>query len=174
MADGKPLDVGWAANPAAADIDADGDLDLIRRGLAEVGQRDVLPRLRKTSWRIYENIGTRSASVLTMKPLPRIGEFPNEIIASPTLADWDGDGDLDLTVSTCTGAVYLFENAGSAGQAAIRFTTRPAASVSVEQRSAAVCQRDHRLERRSGSLILYSASELLWARRRNCLSNSGR
>jgi hypothetical protein len=29
MADGKPIDVGWAASPTVGDLDGDGDLDLI-------------------------------------------------------------------------------------------------------------------------------------------------
>jgi len=123
MADGKPLDVGWAANPAAADIDADGDLDLFV-GVWRKWGNESPPEITENFLAFYENIGTRSEPVLTMKPLPRIGEFPNEIIASPTLADWDGDGDLDLTVSTCTGTVYLFENAGNAQKP--RFDSRRA------------------------------------------------
>ena len=47
MADGKPLDVGWSANPAAADIDADGDLDLIV-GVWRKWGNETPPRLPKT------------------------------------------------------------------------------------------------------------------------------
>jgi hypothetical protein len=112
MADGKPLDVGWAANPAAADIDADGDLDLFV-GVWRKWGNETPPEIAENFLTFYENTGTATAPVLTMKPLPRVGEFPNEIIASPTLADWDSDGDLDLTVSASSGAVYLFKNIGS-------------------------------------------------------------
>jgi hypothetical protein len=48
-----------------------------------------------------------------MKPLPRIGKFPADEITTPSLADWDGDGDLDLSVSTQGGNLFLIENSGS-------------------------------------------------------------
>jgi len=112
MADGKPLDVGWSANPGAADIDGDGDLDLFV-GVWRKWGNETPPEIAEDFLAFFENTGTRTAPVLTMKPLPRIGRFPDEVITSPTLADWDADGDLDLAVSTCSGAAYLFENVGT-------------------------------------------------------------
>lgn len=114
-ADGKPLDVGWYASPAAADLDGDGDLDLVVGNERKWGN-EAPPEVVEDFLAYFENIGTRAKPVLTMRPLPRAGRFPSEICTTPTLADWDGDGDLDLAVSAHSGAVYLFENAGTTGK----------------------------------------------------------
>jgi hypothetical protein len=112
MADGKTLDVGWAASPTAADLDGDGDLDLIVGNWRKWGNESP-PELGEEFLSYFENVGSRTQPVLTQKALPRVGKFPGDI-ASPSLADWNGDGKVDLTVATQGGNLYLIENIGTA------------------------------------------------------------
>ncbi|MBD1938919.1 FG-GAP-like repeat-containing protein [Microcoleus sp. FACHB-68] len=94
-------DVGYHASPTFADIDGDSDLD------AFVGARDG-----KTYY--YQNTGTASAPAFAAPPpnafnLTHVGSD-----ASPTLADIDGDGDLDAFVGVWDGNTYYYENTGTA------------------------------------------------------------
>ena len=112
QADGAPIDVGWAAAPTAADLDGDGDLDLISGCMPmTAGGGDSATSERFLHY--FQNEGTRVAPKLSKVPLPRKGKFPRSALGTPRLIDWSGDGVLDLVVSAGT-RVYLYRNVGSA------------------------------------------------------------
>ncbi len=97
--------VGARASPAFADLDNDGDYDLL------IG---VWPTGISYG---YENIGTISSPTWTRKSdwdAPDVGTY-----SSPTLADLDNDGDYDLLVGEQSGISYAYENT-SEGQLTTR------------------------------------------------------
>ena len=87
------------SSPTFADIDGDGDLDLL------VGRKDG-------EMDFYQNIGTTESALWDFIP----GQFDFVDVggyASPALVDIDGDADLDLFVGQTYGKIYFYRNDGT-------------------------------------------------------------
>ena len=96
----NPPTMGQGATPDFADLDGDGDFDLM------VGNKTG----GFTS--AFENTGDANSPVWTRKPSwdpPSVTES-----AKPALADLDGDGDFDLLIGNQTGFSPGFENTAPA------------------------------------------------------------
>ncbi len=99
------IDVGMRSKPALADMDGDGDLDLL------VGEAYGAAAY-------YENTGTGLAPVFTQRTG---GDNPFDGVdigarSAPAFADLDGDGDPDVLIGALDGALYYFENTTVRGQ----------------------------------------------------------
>ena len=96
------FDVGSNSTPVLADLDGDGDLDLISGEYYG-------------TFRYYENTGSvTSASFVERTGVPNpLDGFDVGYYSVPTLADLDNDGDLDLVAGEESGAFMYFENTGS-------------------------------------------------------------
>lgn len=96
------IDVGGLSAPNFADLDGDGDFDMV------VGELDGVLNY-------YENTGTKSSPIYA----PRTGiTNPFDGIdvgqeSTPDFADLDNDGDLDLVVGEQDGTLNYFENVGA-------------------------------------------------------------
>ena len=98
------LDVGGESIPALADLDGDGDLDLLVANKLD-------PDDTQTS-RLYhfENVGSqRVPSFLQRAHIPLFTMYHY----APALGDLDGDGDLDMLVGTWNRGVALYVNQGT-------------------------------------------------------------
>ncbi len=102
---GNPLnvDVGSYTSPTLADVDGDGDLD------AFIGENDG-------NINYYKNIGTATAPSFIVQtgannPLNAVAVQNH---SRPTLADIDGDGDLDAFISFNYGTILFYRNDGTA------------------------------------------------------------
>lgn len=93
------------AMPAFADLDGDGDMDLL------VGQYmgDMM---------YYENTGTASAPAFAASVMNPFGITGTGTLAWPTFADLDDDGDMDLLAGDYYGGFNYYENTGSASSPA--------------------------------------------------------
>ncbi len=105
----SPPDVGSYVAVGAADLDNDGDIDLM------IGESVGFTYG-------YENTGTSSAPVWTANPAWDIGDIGG--YSQPVLVDLDGDGDHDILLGSSIGVSYAYENTGSA--MAPVWTARPA------------------------------------------------
>ncbi len=94
-------DVGSQAAPTLADLDNDGDLDALIGYYA--GQT-----------LFFENTGSASSVAFAAAITNPFGLTNVSFYASPTLADIDGDGDLDAFIGEYDGNIMFFENTGTA------------------------------------------------------------
>ncbi|NYT26477.1 MAG: VCBS repeat-containing protein [Candidatus Thiodubiliella endoseptemdiera] len=106
------INVGYSSKPTLADIDSDGDLDLV------VGGNDG-------TLKYYQNTGTTSNPAYEAKtgddnPFNGI-DVGN--LSAPTLADIDGDGDLDLVVGESNGTLKYYQNTGTTSNPAYEAKT---------------------------------------------------
>ncbi|MDP3057523.1 MAG: VCBS repeat-containing protein [bacterium] len=105
-------DVGGTSVPAFADLDNDGDYDLL------IGEEGGVSYA-------YENTGSNTSPTWTAKPVwnaPDVGEE-----AAPAFADLDNDGDYDLLIGEHFGSSAAYENTGS--KTSPTWTAKPAWSV---------------------------------------------
>ncbi len=96
-------DVGDHSHPCYADLDGDGDYDLV------VGEQDGV-------FNYYENTGSATTPALILRTgaaNPLNGQDVG-LFSRPVLGDVDGDADLDLVAGAYDGTFRYFENTGTA------------------------------------------------------------
>ena len=93
-----PPVAGQGATPDFADLDADGDYDLLV-GIKTDGATYA-----------YENTGGASSPTWTRKSNWDPPNVTEELAAKPALADLDNDGDHDLLIGTMLGVTLGYEN----------------------------------------------------------------
>ena len=97
------LDLGADAAPALADIDADGDLDLV------VGSK-IDPSAGFPSLYLFRNVGTRTAPRFGAPEAIRLADAYH---LAPALGDLDADGDLDMILGTWNQDLLYYRNEGT-------------------------------------------------------------
>jgi hypothetical protein len=101
---GKVINVGAASTPFAVDWDQNGTVDLIVGTVG--GDIFFIPNEGKEL-----AFGTPRKLALQFNDVTQDGER-SLVDAAPTVADWDGDGKLDLIVGYQDGQVLWFRNLG--------------------------------------------------------------
>ncbi len=88
--------------PTVADLDNDGDLDVLSGSLY-------------STIRYFQNVGTPEAPSFAAPVVNPFGLSPNGLVTVPNLADLDGDGDLDLLYMLYGGGsqIWYAENTGT-------------------------------------------------------------
>jgi Ca2+-binding RTX toxin-like protein len=103
------IDIGLRSAPTFADLDGDGDLDAIIGEFfdAFVGELDG-------NLNYYKNTGSSIAPVYTEQTgiANPFNGIDIEVGSAPTIADLDGDGDLDAIVGEVDGILHYFKSNG--------------------------------------------------------------
>ncbi|MEL6559273.1 MAG: FG-GAP-like repeat-containing protein [Bacteroidota bacterium] len=94
------LDVGSASSPTLADLDDDGDLDLLS------GES-------QGNFRYYENTGDETSATFGSAQANPFGLSDVGAASIPHFVDLDDDGDYDVLVASLGVDIYYFENIGS-------------------------------------------------------------
>ena len=102
------VDVGTRSAPALADLDGDGDLDMVVGNEADPDDpsRATLAR--------FENVGTDTAPSFRLADDDWLALTYDFGAYGPAFGDLDGDGDLDLLVGGFNGRFALLRNVGTA------------------------------------------------------------
>ncbi|HYN07963.1 MAG TPA: VCBS repeat-containing protein [Vicinamibacterales bacterium] len=100
------IDLGSETVPSLADVDGDGDLDLVVGNKVDPAANDA-GRLS-----IFTNTGTKSAPSFRLTETLRLTEAYH---LAPAFGDLDGDGDADMLLGTWNHDILLFRNTGAAG-----------------------------------------------------------
>ncbi|MBD2357452.1 VCBS repeat-containing protein [Tolypothrix sp. FACHB-123] len=113
------LDVGDNSKPTFADLDNDGDFDLIVG--AKTGQLQYYQNTGTPGRAIYKTIAD-TAKINPFSVYNTTNLIPDK---SPAILDINGDGKPDVVLSQGTGQLLFFKNFGQPGQVAFPITSQP-------------------------------------------------
>ncbi|MGB3542696.1 T9SS type A sorting domain-containing protein [Rubrivirga sp.] len=104
------LDYGTRSTVALADLDADGDLDMV---LANESNPDDPTRANLA---LYENVGTVTEPSFVLEDADWLELAYDFGAYAPAFGDLDGDGDLDLLVGGFNGRFAFLRNVGTSSR----------------------------------------------------------